>query len=725
MGHFGKALRYGVAVAALTAVSAGAQETASTETGDEIVVTAQKRTERLQDVPISINVTSGDTLESQGIAQFITLQAKVPNLSITDTPANASLFIRGIGTSGNSFSFEQSVALFVDGIYGGRNRQFMQPFFDVERIEVLRGPQGALFGRNTSAGAISVTSRRPTKTFEGTAAAEYEIVRDSYSVQSSVSGPLSDTFAVRLAGRYNDNNGWLRNTTLNRDEATRNDVTLRGSALWEPSDSVTMFAKLEYNDTEITGQPFVFVPAGTTPRYVTDTDDAFVPLRDNSDALNGSLQFDFGLGGDHTLTAITGYSRYDYVNSFNIQARRPVRLVVDNAEDFKQWSQEVRIASPTGGAIDYIFGGYAETSESSVFRKSVIDLPPPPAPNQETERTFDQDTDVLAAFGQFNWSFAEQFKIGGGLRWTQIKKKGAIAGFARNFLLPTGNVVVPRAPLTGQFKETDWSPSVTLTWQPNRDVNIYGKFAEGAKGGAFSEFQAVTAATFILRPETSKTYELGSKFSFPDVRGFLNLALFTTKYTDLQKSSLDINTASFITSNAAGARTKGIELDAGFRPTDALRVSFAAAYLDATYTSYPNGPCRFPTQVGCTTQDRSGDRIQNSPKWTGNIGLDLDQPLNDRLRFLGSWNTNYQSDINYQDSLSPLEVQKAFSKTDVRGAIAADDKAWEVGLLVRNLFNKKTSGLIFQVFPVGVAPNDRAHLLDARRTFTLQGRVRF
>jgi len=726
-------LRCGTALVALAVASGGSAALAQTAAGstpetaevsDEIVVTAQKREERLQDVPISINVTSGDALEEQGISQFIALQSRVPNLSITDTPANASLFIRGIGTSGNSFSFEQSVALFVDGIYGGRNRQFQQPFFDVERIEVLRGPQGALFGRNTSAGAISVVSRRPTSEFEGTAGVDYEFVRESYTLQTTVSGPLSDTLSLRFAGRYNDNNGWLYNTTLDRDEAAREDVTLRGSALWEPSDNVALFAKLEYNDTEVTGQPFEFVPAGTRPDYRVDTDDAFIPLRDFSDALNGSLQLDVGIG-EHTLTAITGYSTYDYDNGFNIQSRRPARLVVENGETFEQWSQEVRLASPAGGPIDYIVGGYVEGSESNVFRRSVIDLPPPPAPNNETQRTFDQKTDVLAAFGQVNWAPVDGIKIGAGLRWTRIEKEGAVAGFARVFPLVGAPTTIPRAPLAAEFDETDWSPSLSVTWQPSREVSLYAKFAEGAKGGAFSEFQNVTAATFILRPEQSEAYEIGAKLSFPDIRGFLNVAAFTTDYTDLQKSSLEISTASFITSNAAGARTRGVELDAGFRPTPQLGVSIAAAYLDATYTSYPNGPCRFDAPAGCTVQDRSGDRIQNSPEWTGNINLDLDQPLNDGLRLLASWTTSYQSDINYQDTLSPLEVQDAFTKTDVRAAIADADRNWEVGLLVRNLFDKRTSGLIFQVFPVGVAPNDRGHLPDPRRTVTLQARVRF
>lgn len=705
------------------AMPAFAQEAEDGAEDDEIIVTAQKREERLQDVPISISVQSGEALEQQGIGQFINLQARVPNLSITDTPANASIFIRGIGTSGNNLSFEQSVALFVDQVYGGRNRQFMQPFFDVERVEVLRGPQGALFGRNTSAGAISVTTRRPTHTFEGSFSADYELVRDSYTMQLAASGPVDDNLAVRFAVRYGDSNGWLDNIVLNRKETQRKDLLARASALWEPSDNFTVFAKVEYGDNKIIGSPFEFVPVGTRPNYIVETDDGLAPLRDVSDSFNSTVEMNIGLG-DHTLTSVSAYSHYKYDQAFNIQARRPARLVTVNAENFDQYSQELRIASPARDSFDYIVGGYLEHSKSDIKRISLLDLPFPPVLNGDNRRTFVQSTDVTAVFGQFNWSPIEQIKIGAGLRWTRITKEGSVRGFNRSFT-PFGTFTdVIRTPLDAKFNDSNLEPTVTVTWKPSEEVSLYAKYAQGSKGGAFTE-AAPRIQEFILRPEDAQSYELGAKFLFPTVRGFLNLALFSTDYKDLQKSTLDITTATFITSNAAGARTRGIELDAGFRPTDSIRVSLAGAYLSAKYTSYPNGPCAFGAPIGCTFQDRTGSRVQNSPKWTGNIGIDVDQPVSDSVRLLANWTTSYQSDINYQDILHPLEVQKAFSKTDLRGGIAGADRDWEVALLVRNLFDKRTSGIIFQTFPVGITPNDRVHLPDARRSFTLQARFRF
>ncbi|MBB6227910.1 iron complex outermembrane receptor protein [Polymorphobacter multimanifer] len=703
--------------------------TASEAEGGEIIVTAQKRAERLVDVPLSIVVRTGEELKNGGINDFNQIMSRVPNLVVVDTPANKSITIRGIGTSGNSFSFEQSVALFVDGVYGGRNRQYNQPFLDVEQIEVLRGPQGALFGRNTSAGAIAIRSTRPTQTLGGEVSAEYETVRGSTNVTGIINAPVSDKLAVRLAGRYALNNGWLDNTTLDRKEPVADQYLLRGSLLFTPSDTVTLFAKLEYTKQDITGSAFEFVPAGTRPDYLKDTDDAFSPERDNSDNWNGAVQLDVELG-THTLTAITGYSYYGYEQAFNIQARRPARLVVDNSERFSQWSQEVRLVSPSDTAFDYIVGAYAEWGRSRVRRQSTIDTPAPPGINTITFRTFDQDTDVLAAFAQAGYKLTDTLKLSGGLRWTNIRKRGLVTGFTRLFNVPPApaSLTIPRADLEGRFTENAWAPSATLSWSPNRDLNLFLRYARGDKGGAFSEFQNVTADTFILAPEKSDVFEAGLKAQFPEVNGFFSLVAFTTDYSDLQKSALDINTASFITSNAAGARTRGVELEASVSPVEGLRLSAAAAYLDAFYTSWPNGPCRFdnPARLvpGCT-QSRQGDRLQSSPTWTGNLAIDYDRPVSDSLRVFGSGFLNFQSDINYQESGSPLEVQTGFARTDVRLGVGSADRKWELALLVRNLFDVRTSSLIFEVFPVGVGPNDRAHVPDPRRSFTLQGRVAF
>jgi len=698
--------------------------------GNEIIVTAQKREQRLIDVPISIIAKTGAELQNAGLNDFNDVAARVPNLLINDTPANKQIIIRGIGTTGNSFSFEQSVALFVDGIYGGRNRQYNQPFLDIERLEVLRGPQGALFGRNTGAGAISITTARPSQEVLVDAFAEYEVRTESFNATAVVNGPINDTLSIRIATRYAQDNGWLRNTTLDRVEPQTDQFVGRVSVLYQPRDNVDIFGKLEYSRVDLVGSAFEFVPGGQRPDYRKDTDDAFLPEGDNADALNGVLQIDLGIG-DHTLTAITGYSGYDFAQAFNIQARRPTRLVSDNAEIFNQWSQEIRLLSPTIGAFDYVVGAYYEWSESRVERGQTFDLPAPRSPDRVIRRRFDQETAVLSAFAQANWRFAETFSLGAGLRWTQIDKTGEVEGTTTNF--PPGppttpNQVIPLNLLRGEIDESTFAPSAVLNWTPSRDLTAYVRYARGEKGGAFSEFQNVTPATCFLLPETSDLFEAGIKAQFPAIRGFLNVIAYTTDYNDLQRSALDISTAEFITSNAAGARTRGIEVEGGFSPAEGLTLSAAVAYLDAFYTSFRNGPCAADNPAfntpGCA-EDRSGDRLENAPEWTGNIAVDFDRPVSDRLRAFANATLNFQSAVNYREFGNPLEVQPAFSKTDIRAGVGSIGRGWELALLVRNLFDERTSALIFPTFPVGLGPNDRVHVPDPLRSFTIQARIAF
>jgi iron complex outermembrane receptor protein len=719
------------------------------EGGNEIIVTAQKREQRLIDVPISIVAKTGTELQNAGIDDFNDVAARIPNLIINETPANKQITIRGIGTTGNSFSFEQSVALFVDGIYGGRNRQYNQPFLDIERLEVLRGPQGALFGRNTAAGAISVTTARPKQETSAEIFGEYEFRTESVNTTAIVNGALSDRLAVRIATRFADQNGFLENTTLDRVEPQSENFVGRVSMLYDAADNVEVFAKLEYSNVDIVGSPFEFAPRGTLPDYTKNTDDAFQPEQDNAESLNGVLQFDIGIG-DHTLTAITGYSAYEFDQAFNVQGQSPTRLVAANTEEFTQWSQELRLVSPTTGNFNYVIGAYYEWQESLVDRAQIFDFVPffsPRSPDQIVERSFDQQTEVLSAFVQAEWQFAEQFSLAGGLRWTQVSKEAEINGVTTSFLAPPVAPPPPMLPVVtplfieGEFTDSTFAPSASLNWTPNRDLTAYVRYARGEKGGAFSEFQAVTQETFFLDPEFSDLFEVGIKAQFPEIRGFLNVIAYTTKYRDLQRSVQEpTNPTEFVTLNAAGARTRGVEFEGGFSPVDGLTLSAALAYLDAFYTDYPNGPCTianpaFGAPTGCA-EDRSGDVLENAPEWTGNVALDYNQPVSDSLRVFGNATVNFQSDIQYRENADPLTVQEGFSKTDVRIGLGSVDRGWDVALLVRNLFEERTSSLIFPTFPIGlpggpfgppapVAGPPLTYLPDPLRTFTLQARISF
>lgn len=703
-----------LAFASALAIAPGA----SAQELDEVIVTAQKRAESVLDVPISMSVVQASTLAKLSIRDLEDMQSYVPNLMLTPTPANTYVFIRGIGTQGNVLSFESSVALFVDGIYGGRNRQFMDPFFDLERVEVLRGPQGALFGRNTSAGAISVTSARPTKEFDATVRGEYETEFGSWLASGHVSGSVTDNLQIRLAGKYLDQAGYIHNTLLNRDESQRKDTMARLSAAWQPADSIDVFARLEYGEAEVIGMPFEFVPGGGNPNFTKATNDEIAPERDDSDALNGMVQADFGIGG-HTLTAIGGYSEFSYSNAINIQAIAPPHLIVENAEDFDQSSIELRLLSPSGGVFDYVVGLYADSATSAIDSRSTTDFPfVPGSPNGVTVRHYVEDTDSYAAFAQGTWRFAEDWRATLGARYTSVDKSGRMT---RSF---TG--VAPGAldtPLAMDRDESFFDPSIDIRWDFADGWMTFARYAEGSKSGGFNgPVSSDTEATWMYEDESSETFELGVKGG--DSRANVSVVLFETTYEDLQKSVLNIQTASFTTGNAAEARSRGVEIEGVWQSTENLRFDASVAYLDAKYTDYPGAPCPYGTpgfgQTGVSCNVK-GWRLTNAPKWSGAATAAYERPMTSALKFLGSATVSYRGDVYFQPSYNPLEMQEAFTKLDLRAGIASIDDRWTAALLVRNVTDEGSSALIFETFPFFINPQlDRVHVPDRPRTFTLQ-----
>ena len=685
---------------------------------DEVIVTAQKRAESVLDVPISMSVVQGEKLAALGITDFNDMQTLVPNFTITPTPANSYVFVRGIGTQGNVLSFESSVALFVDGVYGGRNRQFQDIFLDVARVEVLRGPQGALFGRNTSAGAVSVTSARPTREFEAWTQGDYEAEFGTWSATGAISGPVSDRLQLRFAAKYLDDPGYIRNTQLGRDEPQRRAATGRLSATWQPTDWINTFARLEYGDAKSVGMPFEFVPNRGDPVYVRRTDDGFAPERDDSDAMNALLQSDFTLG-EHTLTAIAGYSEFSYSNAINIQGKAPALLVVQNAEQFDQTSLELRLLSPAGRTVEYIVGAYADSATSVIPSTSTTDLPfTPVRPDGVTIRRYVEDSKSLAVFAQATWNVSPTFRLTAGLRHTGVDKAGDLT---RRF---TGNAPGARnTPLSLKRNESFLDPSFNVQWNFSDRWLAFATYAQGSKSGGFNGPTSTdTGATWMFGDEGSETVELGVKGGSGSRN--LSVVVFDTRYTNLQKSVLNILTSSFTTGNAAKAKSRGVEIEGAWRVNESLRFDASAAYLDATFVDYPGSPCPFGV-VG-TSCNLRGYRLTSAPKWTATASGNWEQPLSGSIKLLAGLTASFRDDIIYQPSYNPLEVQGAFWKLDARLGIAAADDRWSATVLVRNATDQNTSSLIFETFPFGInTVNDRVHVPDRPRTYTLQLRYRF
>ncbi len=355
-----------------------------TITLEEIVVTSQYREQSLKDVPISVSVVSGDFMRKQSIDKMADLQFSVPNFTMAESGIGTNVFIRGIG-SGNNQGFEQSVGIYVDGIHHGRAQQSRAPFLDLARVEVLRGPQSILFGKNSVAGALNITTAKPTEEFEGSVSVSYEPTDGEKEATMVLSGPISDKVRVRVAGRYHDLDGYLENLTLNQDEPAQEDYTLRGTIEMDVSDNMTATLKVERSEFDVVGRNIEIdgeLPAAAGPfaglLYSQILGIFGQDASVNNNTLDGKrhangdfsnneqteivLTLDWQLG-EHVLTSTSGYSDFSFDDNCDCDFTGANIFTLPLSEQYEQFSQEIRLTSPGGETVDYILGAYFQTSD--------------------------------------------------------------------------------------------------------------------------------------------------------------------------------------------------------------------------------------------------------------------------------------------------------------------------------------------------------------------------
>ncbi len=666
---------------------------------EEVIVTAQKRAESLQDVPISVSAVQGDKISDAGIPNMAALADYVPNLFISDAPVSTNIYMRGMGSSNNQ-AFEQSVGMYIDGVYMGRGRQYRSPFMDIQRVEVLRGPQGTLFGKNTVAGAVNVITASPTTDEElnGNIALSVED-NDGYIVEGMLSGAVTDSFALRGAIKYRETEGYVENTFLDQDEPEVEETVWRISAVWQASDNFDATLKYGESNYERTGvasganlyldaaQRAEQVPNRSAfadiaytlmdvyyPTFGTDIQEEFTIIKDNNfgpglqpvpnssgaaiginpelsdnETQNMSLNLNWYIG-EHTLTAVTGYSAYNYVDGADVDWLPLQFISRDDDQDFKQFSQEIRLTSPTEGRFNYIAGLYYEENELEFDRRVVIDtnmggLVPPVlgvenllalltggaySANQiARDHYFKQDADSWAIFGQGTFNFTDSVRLTLGLRYTEEKKEvesiqtlsDSVTGIgvpSDNFflgLIQAQNFNTYRYNYN-EDRDTDaWIPSVNLQWDVTDSSMLYVSWSEGFKSGGFTgaddgnpgdlgvaEWPCIPsqpleacydptnpADDFEFDDEEVQAWELGGKHSLGDGRATLNWAAFHTEYTNLQTSIF--KGVGFGVTNAAEVTVQGIEADLLWQATEGLRIGANGSWLDAEYDAYPTAPC--------------------------------------------------------------------------------------------------------------------------------------
>lgn len=636
---------------------------------EEVVVTATKRAQGLQDVPIAITAVSGEKISDAGITNLEELTLYTPNVNINKGYASANLFIRGVG-SGTNAGFEQSVGLYIDGVYSGRGQLSRVPFtMDLERVEVLKGPQGILFGKNSIGGAINVTTAQPTEEFEGYVEAIYEPDHGEQVYTGVVSGPITDGLGGRLAVRYEGMDGWWENKALNEEGPDQDNWYARGSLRWDASDAVDVTFKYEHGDFETAARPSVVYQSDQPLNYlgespfpiVDDRDKAAYDLSDTdettTDVLSLSLNWQVG---EHTLTSISSYSGYESNQTQNADFSNNAALNRLIDEEYEQYAQEIRLVSPTGQTIEWLAGGYYQYSELDISKTNTeldfalagpLAVNPLVATLPALPSVFDQESTSWSLFVQSNWNVTDTFRLGAGIRYNEEEKELDKQTFAEGLGSRFGDltaITLTNSPADGTMLVQDlrshnfrnvkrdedkvtWSGNAQ--WDVGMDTMLYASVSTGYKGGGFDEAysgagevirqgtfptgEPLTGVTFdgsdssILEfdEETVLAYELGAKMGLLDGAAELNLAVFRMEYDDLQVSSL-VGDA-YRVGNAGESVSQGVEADGRWLLTESLTLSGSVAYLDAEYDEFFPATCTVPQATdpannpGCLNDDGS------------------------------------------------------------------------------------------------------------------------
>ena len=771
-------------IAACTTVTAMAQSDPGPDdlVLDEIIVTATKRPVGLQDVPIALSVVAGDKIEAMGMADLEDLALYVPNLHIGEGAITSLLFIRGVG-SGMNPGFEQSVGTFVDGVYFGRGAYSRAPFLDLERVEVLKGPQLILFGKNTIAGAINITTAKPTEEFEGYVEAAFESEVDGTSVSAMLSGPLSDTVRVRVAARKSDDEGWMTNTAVGGVGGPEKDnLTLRGTLEWDATESFTITLKAERNRFDVLGRQQVISIANPTATFLYRTfgDASFSPGFGYVRNARTSVQPEFHDieasvvqltalydRGDLAVTSITAVTGYDYQDSQDGDYSALQFVERSRLEEHEQFSQEFLLTSPGGDAVDFLAGVYFQTADLTSDRITPVrftGLPPVDASvrtqidaalgtdlqagdiDADLFAYFDQDTTTIAAFGEFTFNLRDDFRIVTGLRYSKDEKAISKSGFpsqvgSRNSDPFLTLVYGPILQFSGTYAyalerdEDHLTGNVGLQWDPNADSMLYLNVSSGYKAGGFDEDNALgTLANAEFEDETVLGIEAGGKFTVFDGRGQINAALFHSKYEDLQVSTFDGN-AGFVVANAAASVVTGLEADWTFAVTEHLILSGALALLNAEYDSFPDSACTSVQILAwvaagnpreACTQDLSGQPLQFAPEWAANIAARYVRPIGNDLELGLSIDINASDDTVIAADGDALLDQKAHEKINARISLGTIDGTWLIAVVGKNLSDEATTTFGNDV-PLGSLGFDGTYFqhIDPPRTITLQGRWSF
>jgi len=710
---------------------------------DAIVVTARRRSEWLQDVPVAVSAFSERRLSDLQADDISGIQYSVPNLYLDKGDgANAVIYIRGVGQNDSLAFADPGVGVYVDDVFIARSQAAFLEMFDVNRVEVLRGPQGTLYGRNTIGGAVKFVSAPPPSKPSGyleVGAGNY----DQRILKARLGGPLIDgTLNGKVAFAYSARDGYADNTVDGQDDGDQNSLSGRAALDWKPSDRLQVLFSVDgkrdrpdtsrspVRETPITGATpngaLVIYPAATDP-YVVD-----VNANGLSDltAFGASMTVRYLASDAVTIEAITAHRDLDFDLNLDVDGSPLPILDILLLQDQKQFSQEVRASYAADGPLTGTAGLYYfrddDTSFSGVdngaatfFGFPVTVFGFPSSSLAETK----QVTKSYAAFADASYDLSEKFAASVGLRYTYEEKTSG--RLFENFFDPAVSVIrntppflagvgTAGSPIAGEADFEAFTPKVSVSYKPNEDVLFYGSASRGFKSGGF-DGRATTDFSFKpFRPEFVWSYEAGAKTSWMDGKLTLNAAYFYNDYTDVQVTSFgaDPVTGVFVSqfTNAAAATIQGLEFELAARPTPNLSVNASLGLLDARYDE-------FNILVGGVVTDVSDRDLVNSPKVNTNLAMTWERPVSDGLNLVLHGDANYRSSLATEITASPVLRQDAYTLLNAFAALRSTGGTWEVRAGVQNLSDEKVR---VQGFNLAEFPGVQLGFYAAPRTYDLR-----
>lgn len=705
----------------------------------EIIVTASRREERLQDVPIAVSAVTSEQLAATGFKDLTNIQYTFPSVQFGETPNDAGFRIRGVGTLGGfTSSSELPVGLVLDNVVIGFGNP-VQSLGDLERIEVLKGPQGTQFGKNASSGVINITTRRPELgKVSGSAFASYASANER-DLHGSLNLPLGQSAALNVYAFDRKYDGFINNVVRNEKWGGQESYGARAKMLWEPSDALTVYVIGDYSKTKRkgpgqtwtlnylapnltapfgrVGAPFVNLGAlGVTPSATNDKSIDDGAGFSSVEYYGTSLQLDFGLG-DYTLTSITAFrEQNEGAFAFSIDGLPYEKFYAnDPGQTRRTYSQELRLTSPSGRPLEFIAGTFASRQETGIgLGQSAILRPALPYATFPTisitagYNHTDTRTDSLAGFVDGKYHVSDTFALLGGLRVTHDKVTShnfstvdpALAPFGppmpSNGFTPSGTVpYAPRVLQTGETSATKVSGRAGAEFKPSRDLLFYATYARGYLGPTVT-FSGLSGTRSDVKPQQVDDVTVGAKMQFLDRALTVNLNGFYDKYKQLQTSVFD--GTEFLTENAGGAEAKGFEVELVMRPSRALSFNLAYTYSDTKFTDYVTACPAYQIRTGasattCFTQSgtslyqAAGEPLPGAPKHAVTAGMSFEQPISDGLKIDFSVNASMRSKVTYAVG-DPLQSQKGYTIVNANFGLGQIDDNWRIGVFARNLFNQ-------------------------------------